>query len=187
MGQEMAISLEAPVTSAVEADIRYQPVLSLLTEGRNDEEIAARLMVDPNLVAVFRDHAYSSGGFVTQDRMKAWQDSYLGSTEHVQQFDFGALEGRKQVESLGKILAPPGCRLWNLAEFFCTKRTYGSIFIPLLAEFQHEYFDALKNDREWKARWLRVLYCGAFFKSAGLNVAMRFLREAWDRFKKVTP
>jgi hypothetical protein len=82
---------------------------------------------------------------------------------------------------------PPGSHLWKFAEFFCTKKTYDSVFHPLLADFQHEYFEALKDGRVWKARWTRVLYLGAFFKSAGLNVAMRFLREAWDRFKKVTP
>jgi hypothetical protein len=88
------------------------------------------------------------------------------------------------VGSDGVIVFPPGLHLWKLAEFFCTKKTYDSIFIPLLADFHHEYFDALSARREWRARWLRVLYCGEFFKSAGLNVAMRFLREAWARFHK---
>src|SRR5579863_4764551 len=82
------------------------------------------------------------------------------------------------------IIAPPGRRLWQLAEFLCTKKTYNSIFCPLMAEFHHEYFEALNEGRSWRARWVRVLYFGAFFKSAGLNVSMKFLREAWERFQK---
>jgi hypothetical protein len=83
-----------------------------------------------------------------------------------------------------KVISPPGLRLWHLAEFLCTKKTYASIFYPLLAEFQHEYFDALSTGRTWKARWVRVLYFCAFFKSAGLNVTMKLMREAWERFQK---
>jgi len=30
-----------------------------------------------------------------------------------------------------KVISPPGLRLWHLAEFLCTKKTYASIFYPL--------------------------------------------------------
>jgi hypothetical protein len=45
-------------------------------------------------------------------------------------------------ENPRKMFRPPGLHLWKLAEFFCTKKTYDSIFCPLLADYHHEYFDA---------------------------------------------
>ena len=80
---------------------------------------------------------------------------------------------------IAKIATPPGVRLWKLAEFFCTQRTYKAVFEPLLADFQHEYFEALSQGRRGKALWLRVLYLWAFCKSTGLNLAMSFVREIW--------
>jgi hypothetical protein len=82
------------------------------------------------------------------------------------------------------VLAPPGLRLWKLAEFFCTRKAYDSVFVPLLADFHHEYFECLSTGQKGKALWMRGLYLWAFLKSAGLNVSMKFLREAWARFRK---
>ena len=83
-----------------------------------------------------------------------------------------------------KVSLPPDFRLWRLAEFLSTKKTYASVFRPLLADFHHEYFESLRAGSKWKARWLRVLYFGAFFKSAGLNIGMKLLSEAVARFRK---
>jgi hypothetical protein len=164
-----------------EATPRAAKVLSLVIEGLSDEEIAARLLMPPDIVGVYRDHFDSVGDLHS---MKVWRGKYLGSTDHVQQFDFGALENSQKAQKRERIFRPPGLPLWRVAKFLCTNKTYDSIFSPLLADFHHEYFEALKAGRKWKARWLLVLYCGAFFKSAGLNVSMRFLREAWVRFHK---
>lgn len=79
-----------------------------------------------------------------------------------------------------RVSAAPGQRLWKVTEFLCSKKTYASVFAPLLAEFQHEYFEALNDGRQWKARWLRVVYVCAFLKSAGLHISMKLLREAWS-------
>jgi hypothetical protein len=161
----------------------YVRVLRLLREGFSDETISTLLQLTPEAVAVLRDHAD------LHDLAEIGTEISVRPGDHdPQQLALNFVE----IESIGnaqdarkKVILPPGSRLWNLADFFCTKKTYDSVFCPLLADFQYEYFEALKDGREWKARWLRVLYFGAFFKSAGLNVAMRFLREAWARFHKV--
>jgi hypothetical protein len=50
---------------------------------------------------------------------------------------FVAMAIRGKVQTGKDVYLPPGLSLWKLAESFCTKKTYDSIFCPLLAEFQH--------------------------------------------------
>jgi DNA-binding CsgD family transcriptional regulator len=167
---------------------REQQVFHLMMMGKRTKEIAKCLNLSRKTVETYRRNTVKKLGGNRHDR-KAM------SRGEVRRNPWSALEltllrlvalallvGHRP--KANALFSPPGMGLWRLAEFLCTKKTYDSVFVPLLADFHHEYFEALSRGEKWKARWLRVLYYSAFFKSAGLNVAMRFLREAWARFHK---
>jgi hypothetical protein len=68
----------------------------------------------------------------------------------------------------GAIEAPPGRLLLKLADFFFSSNAMTFTFEPLVADWHHEYFEALAESRFWKARWLCVRYYWAFAKAFGL-------------------
>lgn len=43
------------------------------------------------------------------------------------------------------------------------------VFRPLVADWHHEYFDALNDLREWKACWISIRYYWHFAKAFGLS------------------
>jgi len=177
---------------------REKQVLALTREGYTSAKMGAKLGLRGLTVRSYRKTLKQKLDASREDAAKrmrdfeketSWQNAVEAAEYYLEQREMfpEPIESPDPLLPGKAVVSPPGLDIWKLAEFLCTKKTYDSIFVPLLADFHHEYFDALSVGREWKARWLRVLYCGAFFKSAGLNVAMRLLREAWDRFKKVTP
>jgi hypothetical protein len=155
-------------------------IRTLLAKGLSDFMIGEHLGVSAGAIKYWRDGEadlelyFAAKKACEQARLRTRLRTFWKSPFGINK-DQGMQKG---------VFCPPGLHLWKLAEFFCTRKTYDSVFYPLLADFHHEYFDALNAGLEGRALWLRVLYCGAFFKSAGLNVAMRFLREAWARFLK---
>jgi len=84
---------------------------------------------------------------------------------------------------MGKVRLPPGTYLGRIAEFFCRRKTYRQVFEPLLAEFQHEYLEALLEDRLFHAKWLRVLYFVAFCNAAQMNLIGKLLKRLWSAFR----
>jgi hypothetical protein len=54
---------------------------------------------------------------------------------------------------LGHAIArAPGTRLLALVDFVCSPKTVEQTFRPLVADWRYEYFEALKQNRKWKAR-----------------------------------
>jgi len=187
---------------------RETQVRSLLQEGYTSEEIAVRLGLRGLTVRSYRatlkkklearDEAAVHEATLDFGEAIRIRDAVYLAVDHLparrkleedgQLQLFGPneeAERREFIDDPPRMLSlPPGVRFWKLAECLCTKKTYDSVFVPLLADFHHEYFECLRSGRKWKARWMRVLYLGAFVKSASLNVSMKFLREAWTRFRK---
>jgi len=60
------------------------------------------------------------------------------------------------------ISRPPGSTLFDIADFFCSKKTLEGIVTPLIADMQLEYNDALAAKRKYKAGWVRVRGCWSF-------------------------
>ena len=52
------------------------------------------------------------------------------------------------------ILSAPGLRLNAIAAFVCSKQLHERVFQQVIAEMQHEYFEALKDGHERKAQWV---------------------------------
>jgi len=67
-----------------------------------------------------------------------------------------------------RISLPPGRRLLKFADFFSSAKSMELVFRPLVADWHHEYFDALNERREWKARWISIRNCWDFAKAFGL-------------------
>ena len=79
----------------------------------------------------------------------------------------------------------PGTRILRIADFLYSPATVEKIFKQEVADWRLEYFEALKEGRNWKARWSRVVTVGPsrrpwastelFPGSAESSVESRFL------------
>jgi hypothetical protein len=67
------------------------------------------------------------------------------------------------------LVFPPGSRLICLAEFLLTQKSYHEIVVPIISDMREEYFEALSQNRIWKARWVRVRGTWSFFAALGLD------------------
>ncbi|MCI0662209.1 MAG: hypothetical protein L0220_14155 [Acidobacteria bacterium] len=75
---------------------------------------------------------------------------------------------------------PPGQLLLSIVDFFYSPKYVEGTFKPLIADLQYEYFEALKSNRQWKAKWIRVRYCWAFAKAMGLSKALSVIKKFLD-------
>jgi hypothetical protein len=81
-----------------------------------------------------------------------------------------------------KIVRPPGCLLSNFAEFIFSKQKLHAILLPVIVDMREEYFEALSQDRIWKAHWVRIRGTWSFFAAVGLDRAFAFVSffvKAW--------
>jgi hypothetical protein len=78
-----------------------------------------------------------------------------------------------------RISRPPGCRLRELADFFCAPKTMERVVLPILADLQTEYFDALAQGRTSKAWVIRLRGYGSFWMALSLYKVAKRLKEIW--------
>ena len=71
----------------------------------------------------------------------------------------------------------PGTRLLGIVEFLCSTKSVEKVFIPLVADWHKEYFDALTEKRWFKARWISVRYTWSFILAMGLNRLLSFIKS----------
>jgi hypothetical protein len=69
----------------------------------------------------------------------------------------------------GSLSAAPGHRLLVVAEFVLTRRSFDRLVLPTIQDMREEYFEALSQNRIWKARWVRVRGTWSFFAALGLD------------------
>ncbi len=85
---------------------------------------------------------------------------------------FWAKEGARFNSRLFK---PSGNLLLSMAEFLYSSKTYQRVFLPIISDMREEYFEALPQNRIWKARWVRVRGTWSFFAAMGLDRAFVFV------------
>jgi hypothetical protein len=76
----------------------------------------------------------------------------------------------------------PGMYLFKVAEFLMTAKSFSRVAAPSLSDMREEYFEALSQNRIWKARWVRVRGTYSFFAAIGLDRAFAFVSffiKAW--------
>lgn len=78
-----------------------------------------------------------------------------------------------------RISSAPGTTLSSIADFFSSKKTRKFILAPIIADMQEEYFDSLMEDRIWKARWVRIRGCWAFWQSWGIAGFLKTVADVW--------
>ena len=75
----------------------------------------------------------------------------------------------------------PGMYLLTVADFIFRPTTVELTFRPLIAEWQSEYFEALKQGRKYKARWITIRYRFAFactfIKAMGLSKVFSVFKQ----------
>jgi hypothetical protein len=89
---------------------------------------------------------------------------------------------RPMLPQTRKIVAPPGCLLANFADFIFSKQKLDTVLLPVISDMCEEYFEALSQNRIWKARWVRVRGTWSFFAAIGLDRAFAFVSffiKAW--------
>jgi hypothetical protein len=78
-----------------------------------------------------------------------------------------------------RISSAPGTTLSSIADFLSSKKTRKLVLAPIIADMQEEYFDSLMEDRIWKARWVRIRGCWAFWQSWGIAGSLKKVGDIW--------
>jgi len=50
----------------------------------------------------------------------------------------------------------------SIAKFLYSPKNFSNVFVPIVSDWQEEYFEALSKKEIWKARWINVRYTYAF-------------------------
>jgi hypothetical protein len=72
---------------------------------------------------------------------------------------------------------PPGTILLAFVDFLFSPASVEQTFKPLIADWRYEYFEALKQNRKWKARWISIRYRCAFVWSMSLSKVLSLLKQ----------
>lgn len=81
--------------------------------------------------------------------------------------------------------SPPGQLLGRLADFFFSKKTVSEVVTPILSDMQMEYFEALAENRKWKAMWVRIRGYWSFWKAMALFNILRAVANIWRKVSSV--
>jgi hypothetical protein len=80
-------------------------------------------------------------------------------------------------EKKRRVKRPPGFRLLHFVEFFYSRKAIEEVFKPILADWQFEYYECLKENCLWQARWTTFRWTIRFILAMGLTQAIAFLRD----------
>ena len=75
-----------------------------------------------------------------------------------------------------RIYRAPGRRLLLVVEFLYSARTVQETFIPIIADWHLEYFEALKQRRQYKAHWISFKWRLRFVEAMGLSKILSLLK-----------
>jgi hypothetical protein len=78
----------------------------------------------------------------------------------------------RHLDVSNQIHRAPGWKLLSVASFAFSKKTYSNLLVPIILDLQEEYFDALSQNRIWKARWIRIRGTWSFFAAIGMDRAL---------------
>ncbi|HVG18120.1 MAG TPA: hypothetical protein VNI02_03640 [Blastocatellia bacterium] len=83
----------------------------------------------------------------------------------------------KAQNSKCQLVNAPGARLLALTDFLFSQATVENTFKPIIADWRYEYFEALKQNRKWKARWISVRYRFSFINTMTLSKVFSLLKQ----------
>jgi hypothetical protein len=76
-----------------------------------------------------------------------------------------------------RIRKAPGSRLLAIVDFLFSPATIEETFKPTVADWHEEYFEALKQKRFMKARWINVRYTYRFIQTMGLSKVFSVIKS----------
>jgi hypothetical protein len=83
----------------------------------------------------------------------------------------------RSLSSIRGIKKAPGQVLLSFVDFLFSPKTVKHTFKPLIADWRYEYFEALKQGRSWKARWISVRYRFSFINAMTLSKVFSLLKQ----------
>jgi len=98
-------------------------------------------------------------------------------------FLIDVIEAIREARKSLVITYSPGWTLTRWIDFLFSKKSVDQIFQPIIADMQLEYFDALSEDRMWKARWVAARGYGTFWYALVLHTLGSLARLAIPTLK----
>jgi hypothetical protein len=86
------------------------------------------------------------------------------------------LEDRRSEARFPRIKKAPGSLLLRLVDFFYSSKTVENTFLPLVADWRNEYFEALMKGRKWKAQWISISYRYSFIQMMGSGIISAIIK-----------
>lgn len=75
---------------------------------------------------------------------------------------------RPNEDSGKRLVMAPGSRVLSVIRVVYSPAAIDRVFEPIVADWRVEYFEALKNESKWKARWISARYSMTLLKAIGL-------------------
>ncbi len=91
-------------------------------------------------------------------------------------------ETSRSIGTQSMSFSAPGAILFQILDFTVSKKTFETIYVPIIADMREEYFEAHSQNRIWKARWVRIRGTYSFFAAMGLDrvfASVSFFVKAW--------
>ncbi len=70
-----------------------------------------------------------------------------------------------------RIHCPPGLKLLRFSDFFFAPRTHSLVLEPVIRDLQEEHIAALAYGRFWKARYIHLRGCVAFWSAVSAQMS----------------
>lgn len=157
-GQRLDAAQEAAARESLKA---LHATFATIRTTSNDE---IRRMLDP-ILAELRTAA-------------AYQERHA-RTAHIDSGQSGMAPLGSVPDSPARVLRAPGTTLMRIAEFCFSRRTFTGVLEPVVADMQHEYFEALAAGRERKAKMVLARGYAAFVEAVIVNTVVgRIVRGA---------
>lgn len=77
----------------------------------------------------------------------------------------------------------PGWRLRRLAELVFSPKTCTTVLEPPLADLQKEYFQALAENRPWKARFVLIRGYWSFWSAVAAQLPISIIKQMYKLWK----
>jgi len=147
-------------------------ILALKEKFRNEIiEVKTTTVIIPGLTGETRE----AKGRIKRSLAQTWKE-WIASIRNF-------TEGSSKASSKPQIIKAPGTRLFGLVDFLFSPKTVEQTFKPLIADWRYEYFEALKQEHKWKARWISTHYRFSFIMAMGLSKVFSLLKQ-WKSASK---
>lgn len=93
------------------------------------------------------------------------------------------IQNKNATRATRSIRYPPGIHMARLAKWVFPRKMYEQIYEPQIADMRLEYYEALREGAEWKAKWIRAYYMIAFAKTIVASIPVRLIKVVLELLK----